>query len=75
MPRDINRAVFLFAVTRERVTDGSARGPLDAARFYSLLRESGSLTPIFLDSTEWVEEFLFAVTRERVTDFPHLSNH
>ena len=61
--------LFLFAVTRERVTDARpSRTRPTARRFYSLLRESGSLTsptPSGPGSMSW---FLFAVTRERVTD-------
>ena len=58
---------FLFAVTRERVTDKVKGGDLQVTCFYSLLRESGSLTrPIRSTPSRW--RFLFAVTRERLTD-------
>ena len=39
-------AKFLFAVTRERVTDTPGSQAAAPAGFYSLLRESGSLTGI-----------------------------
>ena len=59
---------FLFAVTRERVTDVPSALPRrdPRSRFYSLLRESGSLTS--RRDAYGGSRFLFAVTRERVTD-------
>ena len=61
---------FLFAVTRERVTDRPARRrrPGTAMCFYSLLRESGSLTVWLVAFWTGPYTFLFAVTRDRVTD-------
>ena len=61
--------LFLFAVTRERVADTTARGGSPLTGFYSLLRESGSLTSATATAAASASaSFLFAVTRERVTD-------
>ena len=61
------QARFLFALTRDRVTDAAAGVAQTILGFYSLLREIGSLTGT-IEEVIYAIEFLFALTRDRVTD-------